>query len=311
MTLKVPLNALRAFEAAARTGSFTAAARELGVSSPAVSQQVKHLEAFWQQALFIRQGNRLSLTDAGQSAYPHLAQAMGNLSALSDRMQSGRTRKARLVLSAPQSVAETWLAAKLAPMTGGEDYDPVDVRVDDDPVDLVQDRIDMRIFFGHDLYGDYRVDTLFADRLIACASPDFAARFGGSIRDVPDRYLIHTDWGRGFASSPDWEAALQEQRAVRRDLSMTVRSSSTALNFCRHGFGVALVPAEMAADDIAAGRVVSMDVRPVELSRNYRIAYPKRLQIHPVVLRILRALSGRRFTRSPSPSGVLPSGHLL
>ena len=54
MTPTAPLNALKAFEAAARTGSFTPAAAELGVSSPAVSQQVKLLEAFWQQAYFIR-----------------------------------------------------------------------------------------------------------------------------------------------------------------------------------------------------------------------------------------------------------------
>ncbi|MEM7215736.1 MAG: LysR family transcriptional regulator [Pseudomonadota bacterium] len=108
----IPLNAMRAFEAAARTGSFTAAGRELGVSSPAISQQVKHLEDLWNQALFIRQGNRLSLTDAGQAAYPQLAQAMGNLTALSDKMQSNEPRKTRLVLSAPHSVAETWLAEK-------------------------------------------------------------------------------------------------------------------------------------------------------------------------------------------------------
>ncbi|MEM9232136.1 MAG: LysR family transcriptional regulator [Pseudomonadota bacterium] len=86
---------MRAIEAAARTGSFTAAARKLGVSSPAVSQQVKHLEDYWQLALFIRQGNRLSLTEAGRTAYPPLAQGMGTLEALSARMQSSEPRKTR------------------------------------------------------------------------------------------------------------------------------------------------------------------------------------------------------------------------
>jgi LysR family glycine cleavage system transcriptional activator len=74
MTPHLPLNALRAFEAAARTGSFANAAREMGVSSAAISQQVKLLEEFWETTLFIRQGNRIALTDAGQSAYPQLGQ---------------------------------------------------------------------------------------------------------------------------------------------------------------------------------------------------------------------------------------------
>jgi len=70
------LNALRAFEVAARAGSFSNAAREMGVSSAAISQQVKLLEEFWGKTLFIRQGNRISLTEAGQSAYPQLGQSI-------------------------------------------------------------------------------------------------------------------------------------------------------------------------------------------------------------------------------------------
>lgn len=290
MNFNAPLNALRAFEAAARTGSFTAAASELGVSPPAISQQVKLLEEFWQQKLFIRQGNRLSLTDAGQAAYPQLAQAMSSLSALSAKMQSDERRKPRLVLSAPHSVVETWLPRKLAGMISAEDYVPVDIQIDDDPIDFVRDKIDMRIFFGHDLYGDYQITKLFTDSLIAIASPAFVSRFGGVLQDLPDRYLIHTHWGSGFASSPKWEAVLSNRNAINRDLGMSVRSSSTALNFAREGFGVALVPAAMAAEDISAGRVQRMDVSPMELPSGYRIAYPKRLKSHPTVLRVLNAL---------------------
>jgi len=208
MTIKAPLNALRAFEVAARTGSFTAAAAELGVSSPAVSQQVKLLEEHWQQALFIRQGNRLSLTDAGQTAYPQLAQAMRSLTDLSARMQSDEVRTTRLVLSGPHSIVETWLPRKLAPLMRVDDYLPIDVRIDNDPVDFVRDKIDMRIFFGHDLYGDYQIENLFVDSLIAVASPDFMRRFGSRVQDLADHHLIHTHWGSGFASSPNWETFL-------------------------------------------------------------------------------------------------------
>ncbi|CUH46620.1 MAG: LysR family transcriptional regulator [Erythrobacter sp.] len=291
MTYNAPLNALKAFEAAARTGSFTAAAAELGVSSPAVSQQVKLLEAFWQQALFIRQGNRLSLTDAGQTAYPQLAQAMGSLTELSARMQSDEIRKTQLVLSAPHSVVETWLPRKLAPLMHTDDYSPIDVRIDDDPIDFVRDKIDMRIFFGHDLYGDFQTENLIADSLIAVASPDFIRRFGSRVQDLPDRYLIHTHWGSGFASSPNWETVLPVGKTVNRSLGMSVNSSSTALNFARSGFGAALIPAEMAADDLSLQRILQMDTEAKELPRSYRIAYPKRLRFNPTIVCVLHALS--------------------
>lgn len=67
-----PLNALRAFEVAARTGSFVQAGAELGVTAAAVSQQVKLLEDHLGKRLFHRQGNRITLTDAGRTAYPGL-----------------------------------------------------------------------------------------------------------------------------------------------------------------------------------------------------------------------------------------------
>lgn len=291
MNFNAPLNALKAFEAAARTGSFTAAAAELGVSSPAVSQQVKLLEEFWQQALFIRQGNRLSLTDAGQSAYPQLAQAMASLAALSAEMQSEQIRMNRLVLSAPHSVVETWLPSRLAPLMNSDQYTPIDVRIDEDPIDFARDKIDMRIFFGHDLYGDYQIHSLFTDSLVAVASPDFIRRFGSHVQDLPDKYLIHTHWGSGFASSPNWESVLPVGKIINRHLGMLVRSSSVALKFARHGFGVALVPAAMATDDLSSELVVQMDSPLLELPSSYRIAHPKRLQSHPIIVRVLNVLS--------------------
>lgn len=297
MTTHPPLNALKAFEAAARTGSFTAAAAELGVSSPAISQQVKLLEAFWQQALFFRQGNRLSLTDAGQSAYPQLAQAMSSLTELSARMQSNEIRNTRLVLSAPHSVVESWLPGKLAPLSQTDDYSPIDVRIDDDPIDFVRDKIDMRIFFGHDLYGDYQTQDLFRDSLIAVASPEFTRRFGSGLGDLPDRYFIHTHWGSGFASSPNWEAVLPAGRTIDRTQGMAVNSSSSALNFSRNGFGVALLPAEMTAHDLSLRKLEQLETKTLYLPGSYRIAYPKRLQSHPIIVRLLDALSAR-----PNPS---------
>ncbi|MGI9513193.1 MAG: LysR substrate-binding domain-containing protein [Anderseniella sp.] len=284
-----PLNALRAFEAAARTGSFANAARELGVSSAAVSQQVKLLEDFWDRTLFIRQGNRIALTDAGLTAYPRLGQSMATLEDLSGIMSRTGRRK-RLVVSAPQSVAETWLAQKLSTLDISDLGTSLDVRVEDDPIDFVRDKVDLRVFYGHDLYGDYQVETLFSDHLVAVASPEFVARFGVSPGEIEDRHLIHTDWGRDFSTSPSWSMVIPEERIIDHNLGLRAQASSTALRFALKNFGAALIPQTIAADDLSAGRLVKLNSPTVPMQHDYLIAYPKRLASNAAIRAVIQAL---------------------
>lgn len=283
------LNSLRAFEAAARTGSFANAARELGVSPAAVSQQVRLLEEYWGTTLFVRQGNRIFLTDSGLTAYPSLGEAMSSIEELSDKMRRIPHRK-RLVLSAPQSVAETWLASGLAVLDMSGLGLPLDIRVDEDPVDFVRDNVDMRIFYGHDLYGDYQVELLLSDVLVVVASPDFTARHGTVPWHIDDCHLIHTDWGQIYATSPSWNRFFADDRIVNQNSGLRVHSSSTALNFARQGCGVALVPRKIAEDDLSSGRVVRLDAPPVPMTQSYWVAFPKRLARNPVIRSVIQAL---------------------
>ena len=284
-----PLNWLRAFEAAARTGSFANAAREGGVTPAAISQQVRQLEEFWGTTLFVRQGNRIALTDAGLNAYPSLGEAMSTIEELSGMMLRTPLRN-RLVLSAPQSVAETWLASRLSVLDLSQLGLPPDIRIDDDPIDFVRDKIDIRVFYGHDLYGDYQVDPLFSDVLVALASPEFTALHGCVLAEIEDHHLIHTDWGQAYSTSPDWNRFLTGGRIVNRNSGLRVQSSSTALNFARQGCGVALVPQKMAEDDLSPGRLVQLDASPSPMVHDYLVAYPKRLARSPVVQSVIRAL---------------------
>ena len=309
MTGLPPLNALRAFEAAARTGSFTAAGAELGVTSAAVSQQVRNLETYWGKTLFIRQGNRLALSEAGLAAYPALARAMSTLAELSDMMQ-GAPRRLRLVLSAPHSVAETWLSSRLAlglaatretaKSVDGAGGHRLEVRIEDDPVEFTRDGAHMRIFYGHGLYREYRVETLFEDRLVAVASPDFIARHGTKVARIADRFLIHTQWGPDYATSPNWSDHMPEQRDIGTTAGLRMVASSTALAFARKGLGAALVPLMMAQDDLALHRLKRLDAPDLTMPHPYSIAFPHALQNRPDVMEILRALLGE---------GVGASGH--
>lgn len=284
-----PLNALRAFEAAARTGSFTNAARELCVSSAAISQQVKLLEDHWGKTLFVRQGNRIALTEAGLTAYPPLEASMTALVDLSNTMRE--TERARsLVLSAPHSVAETWLASAL----GKLDFDtlgvPLQIKIEDDPIDFARDKIDLRVFYGHQLYSDYRVDTLFSDKLIGVVAPSFAKENGLDPKTYDDQHLIHSDWGSDYASSPNWSTALPGVRLINHGVGLRVAASSTALQFARHGWGAALLPSKMAQSDLEMQNVVALEMKPIAITHDYLIAYPNRLARNPAIQLIIQAL---------------------
>jgi len=293
MSNSPPLNALRAFETVARTGAFTTAGAELGVTSAAVSQQVRNLEAFWNKNLFIRQGNRLVLTEAGLAAYPAAAQAMNTLSDLSDLMRDTRHLPS-LVLSAPHSVAQTWLPGKLAPLIGGgENYDENaasstlneagarkvrwQVRIDEDPVGFAKDGVQMRIFYGHELYREYRVETLFHDHLVAVASPDFVEQYGASLEVIDERHLIHTLWGPNYASSPNWTTCLPTHQTIDVAAGLCISTSSAAIAFAQKGLGVALAPSRMAADQVETGGLIQIPSSEPLMSHPYCLAFPHSL----------------------------------
>ena len=86
----LPLNALRSFECAASCGGFVLAGKELGVSSAAVSLQVKNLEAYYGKKLFLRLGNKISLTDAGETIYLDVAAALQDLSRTTEKLNKSR-----------------------------------------------------------------------------------------------------------------------------------------------------------------------------------------------------------------------------
>jgi len=216
---------------------------------------------------------------------------MRGLADLSDTMRRAERRR-RLVLSVPQSVAETWLAPRLARLRGSELSGSLDIRVEDDPIDFARDKVDMRVFYGHDLYGEYRVETLFSDVLVAVASPEFVSSKGRALELIADQDLIHTDWGRGFSTSPNWGDVITGDRIVDHNIGLRVQASSTALSFARQGFGTALLPQRFAEEDLASGRVVQLTMEPVQMKQDYLIAYRKALAASPSLRSVIQVLVG-------------------
>jgi LysR family glycine cleavage system transcriptional activator len=227
------LNALRAFESAARRGSFVLAAVELGVSAAAISQLVRGLESDMRRQLFLRQGNRLLLTDAGREIYPALETAFREIASIAPLGEVG-PRDKRLILSALPWLAP-WALGVLA------DYPAaVEIRVEPDPVALTEGAADLRLSYGGALYPDHKVVPLYADQMVIVQARP------GPLVDAP-RITVH--WGAAYASLPGW-ALWHAQNGLLPPAAakgLAVNDPHLALLAVRQGQGAALVPQIVAA----------------------------------------------------------------
>lgn len=291
-----PLNALKYFEAAARTGSYVTAASELNVTPAAVSQQVRNLETFLKRKLFTRLNNRIVLTDAGQSIQAGISPALEDIAALTQRVLAGGGR-AKLVVSVIPSLAECWFMPALAVFMQGNSV-RADLRVESDPVDFAAGEIDLRITYASAQYSGLASVMLFRDAVLPLSSPELAASL--SLAQADDSLLIHTSWGQDFASHPswaDWFARHQPSRRLDTAKGHRAGSSLLALDLARRGLGIALGQRALAQEMIANGQLAVLDPRSLPLGHEYCANYPRARARKAGLLPLIDALR----TRAPRP----------
>lgn len=305
MTARLPpLNALRAFEAAARTGSYVAAAREIGVSPAAISQQVRNLEQFFDKRLFARHNNRVVLTDAGHAIFAGTTEALQAISTVTEQTLTG-TARSRLVISVLPSVARRWLAPQLAAFVREEPQIRFALRIEEDPVDFDHGEIDLRICYGTNLYPELTRIELRRDEVLPVCSPGYLARNPAAatpgLAGVPDEDLIHTDWGPGFGSLPSWEAWFARNGTVRpgRSKGFVVGMSGLALDFACEGLGVALGQRMLAEDDLKTGRLVALSSLSMPLGHPYSLVHPRARARKAGLQKLLAWLQARKTASSP------------
>lgn len=284
-----PLNALKAFETAARNGGYVAAARELGVSPAAVSQQVKNLERFFGKQLFLRHNNRLSLTDAGLAIFADSSEALEKLAGMTERVLEGEVRT-RLVISVLPSMAIRLLNRRLADLITLDPATRFDIRVEDDPVDFARYNIDVRICYGQHLYPDFASRVLIQDEALPLMTPAMLKRGVVDASDpasIPDELLIHTNWGASFVSHPtwaDWFARVGVDRVPDAGRGHRVGMSSLALDLALAGGGIALGQKIFANDDMTAGRLCAPFAQSVPLGYPYCAVTPHAKSKKPGVI---------------------------
>ncbi|MEM9839425.1 MAG: LysR family transcriptional regulator, partial [Pseudomonadota bacterium] len=199
-----PLNALRAFEAAARHLSFSRAADELAVTPGAISQQMRILEDWLGTPLFKRDPRGISLTEAGLAALPHMREGFDRLLTGTRLMKSG-TGPARVTVSVAPSFASKWLVPRLDVFQEQEPDIDIYVHADMDVVDFATADVDVAIRFGQGGYEGLVSERLMSESIVPVCAPSLAAK-GEALNepcDLLNHTLIHDD-GDGVPTWPMW-----------------------------------------------------------------------------------------------------------
>ena len=252
-----PLNALRAFEAAARHLSFTKAAEELNVTQAAISHQVKGLEDGLGVTLFRRFNRRLMLTDAGQVYLPALSEAFDRIEVATRRMRL-EDETGPLKVTVANSFAAKWLLPRMP--TFRERHPEIDVMIaaSDSVVDLTRDDFDMGVRFGLGTYPGLRVDLLFDDEVFPVCSPKLLEG-EHPLREPADlKYhtLLHDQIG--LSELPDWPPWCLAAGVTLPNLERGPRysHSSLVIQAAIDAQGVGLMRSSLVALDLEAGRLV-------------------------------------------------------
>ena len=269
MSRRLPsLNALRAFEAAARQASFARAAEELHVTPAAVSQLVKQLEDYLGVTLF-RRGKQLTLSKSAFATLPILSEAFDQLERVVARLRSSDER-GPLVVSTPPAFAARWLVPRLDYFQ--ERHPEIELRLlaTRRLVDFARDEVDLAIRFGSGDYPGLQVERLKDETIIPVAAPGLAAdiRCAGDLARKP---LLHDEWHTSHQVFPDWETWLASQ-GVRPDAPLRIRhfgDATLTLQAAVAGLGVALAWHSLVADDLSRGTLV----RLLDLSIASDLAY--------------------------------------
>ena len=276
-----PLNALRAFEAAARHESFTRAAEELCVTQGAVSHQVKALEAELGVKLFNRERQRLIITEAGREYLVVLRDALDRISLGTERLLQRQSSGVLTVSTSPDFAAK-WLVNRLGRFA--EEHPSIDLRVSAtlQHVDFAREDVDLAVRHGDGSWPGLDVVRLSSEQLFAVCIPKLLAGRNRLAKpsDVLRFPLLHVD------DRKDWARWLEAAGVHGAELSHgpVLNRASMVIDAAIDGQGVALARTTLAATDLINGRLVRPFTDELRLSKTYWIICPKATTALPKIV---------------------------
>ncbi|EPL05363.1 LysR substrate-binding domain-containing protein [Pseudomonas sp. CF161] len=286
-----PLYALRAFEVAARTCSFTQAGAELALTQSAISRHIRTLESALDCRLFERKGPKVALTDAGQ----RLAQELKvGFRIIEEACLPFRGNARQLRLKAPSTLTMRWLLRALETLRQTEpelEVQLASVWMDVDAVDFQAEPYDCAILLGNGQFGaGVEGCKLFDEWLIPICAPEAAPTTPWSLQRLQEAQLIHPspdrrDWRR-------WLAAQGWQEQVRLDRGKVFDTLDQGISAAMRGHGVSIGDLQLVADDIRDGQVGVPFDSAVASGDGYYLVWPKAGPRREKILRLRDFLIG-------------------
>ncbi len=290
-----PLNALRAFESAARLGSFAGAAKELHVTPAAISHQVKGLEDHLGVALFHRHARGLDLTDAGRLYLPELTQGFEDLARAGERLTDGGLG-GRLVISILPSFCAGWLAPRLPGFQAR--WPDIDLELLSQPgnADFAGGEADMGLRYGTGNYPGLEVTKVLEEEVFPVCAPSL---LNGSVplrtmADLTGHTLLHDPAAMPdeiWSQWPTWldfagvEIPGGPEAVLEQGYGFT--DTTAMIEACLAGLGVGLGRSALVEVHLRNGRLV----RPFPVSHaadfSYWAAVPPENRDNPRVIAFL------------------------
>jgi LysR family glycine cleavage system transcriptional activator len=271
---------LQAFDAAARTGSFTAAARELNMTQSAVSKQIIGLEEHLGVKLFNRRRHAVVLTAAGESYAKDVRAALDIIVSASLRLMANPDG-GRLNLAVLPTFGTRWLMPRLPDFLARHPDITVNMMSRLSPFDFRTDGLDAAIHFGAADWPGAACTFLRSEEVVPTCSPGFlAAHPIGSARDFAAVNRLH------ISSRPDAWASWFRQHGVEVTDSpgMVFEQLLTAAQAAVVGLGVALLPTFLITPELERGDLVVALDQPVRSEHAYYLVVPEERTTHPPTL---------------------------
>lgn len=267
-----PLNALKAFESAARHLNFTKAADELFVTQAAVSHQIKLLEDFLNVQLFHRRNRLLELTELGLQYFDEIHPLLEQIVAATDRIRLKNQRQI-LTISVPQTFGMHWLVPRLNDFH--QKFPDIEVRIKgvDQDEGLLGKEIDVAIYYGSGNWQNVQSVRLTESPLVILASPTFLAKYPlKQPEDLIGKTLLHV------FSRNKWKRVIENfglNTQIDVDEIGTMFSHTfMALQAAMHQQGIAVANKLVAQQEIDEGNLVEPFPTGLNDEKSFYVVYP-------------------------------------
>jgi len=308
-----PLNALRAFEVAARHLSFTRAADELFVTPSAVSHQVKTLEENLGVMLFTRDSKSLTLTSAGKAYLPGVQEAFKQLVYATHQLHQSLGVPS-LKINLPPTFAVKWLTPRMQRFMQAHPDIDLKISTAKDMVDFTREDFDMAVRYGRGVYPGLYSELCLPVEVFPVCSPQLLkdpARPLKSPEDLRFHVLLHDESTYADVSNPNWAMWLEYAGVTDVDTTRgpSFWPSHLVIGAAIDGLGVALAKKHWVVDDIASGRLVRPFAGSMQVEFAYYIIFPEDRAKDPRIRAFLEwmreELARDAAAQAPGSSGAI------